>query len=122
MGEKQLRETPTERPALASSLCYLDPACLKDAWPCVGESAERIGGGRRAGITQGGISLCRSFSACRRLLRQAGARQPAVVLSGSTSTVPYGRAIYYSSSYSSAPRRRSGITVTTIATTMAASI
>jgi hypothetical protein len=62
-----------------------------------------------------------------------GGRQPAVVLSGSTSTVPYGgrpeRAnyylpsySYYLSSYSSAPRRKSGITVTTIATTMAASI
>src|ERR1700752_1272117 len=72
MGEKQRRETPTERPALASSLRNLNPACLKDAWPCVGESAERIGGGRRAGITQGGISLCRSFSACRRWLRRAG--------------------------------------------------
>ena len=69
---------------------------------------------------------------------EPGGRQPAVVLSGSTSTVPHGRrperadyylpsyssyvSSYYSSSYSSAPRRRSGITVTTIATTMAASI
>jgi hypothetical protein len=51
-----------------------------------------------------------------------GGRQPAVVLSGSTSTVPHGMATYYLSSYNASPRRRSGITVTTIATTMAASI
>jgi hypothetical protein len=55
-----------------------------------------------------------------------GGRQPAVLLSGSTSTVPHGRwplsDIYYFSSYSSSRRRSSGITVTTIATTMAASM
>src|ERR1700739_2842810 len=55
-----------------------------------------------------------------------GGRQPAVVLSGSTSTVPHGgrpeRANYYLSSYSSAPRRSSGITVTTVAITMAANM
>src|SRR6201998_3647806 len=87
----QRRETPTARPALASSPCYLNPACLKDAWSCVCESAERIGGGKRAGITQGGISLCRSFSAHRRWLRQAGGPATRGGTSGSASTVPHGK-------------------------------
>ena len=55
-----------------------------------------------------------------------GGRQPAVVLPGSTSTVPHGRqpktATYYSSSYSSSLRLRSGITVTTTATAIAANM
>src|ERR1700757_4372851 len=33
MGGMRLRETPTARPALASSPCYLNPACVEDAWP-----------------------------------------------------------------------------------------
>ena len=31
MAETQRKETPTARPALASSPCYLNPACLEDA-------------------------------------------------------------------------------------------
>src|ERR1700730_2566278 len=126
MGETQPRETPTARPALASSPCYLNPALLEDAWLIPMAPAERIGGRHARWNHPRDISLCRSFSARRRRLRRAGGRHPAVVLSGSTSTVPHGRqpktATYYLSSYSSSPRRNSGITVTTIATTIATSI
>src|ERR1700737_5636126 len=72
MGEMQLRETPTARPALASSPCYLNPAFLEDAWPIPMGPAERIGGRHARWNHPRDISLCRSFSARRRRLRRAG--------------------------------------------------
>src|ERR1700738_2634969 len=80
----------------------------------------------RAGITQGTSPYVGRSRLVGGDSDEPGGRQPAVVLSGSTSTVPHGRqpktATYYLSSYSSSPRRNSGITVTTIATPIAASI
>jgi hypothetical protein len=76
----------------------------------------------RAGITQGTSPYVGRSRLVAVASDEPGGRQPAVVLSGSTSTVPHGRATYYLSSYSSSSRRNSGITVTTIATTIAASI
>jgi hypothetical protein len=80
----------------------------------------------RAGITQGTSPYVGRSRLVGGDSDEPGGRQPAVVLSGSTSTVPHGRqpktATYYLSSYSSSPRRNSGITVTTTATTIATSI